>query len=111
MLHRVRCRPPRAIHAAPYRKKRRRLYLELPQDTPTGEAEVIGFVPAKPEPAVFAPFPTMDELDAKAHEQYLVWKDSGKDPLIELRDSLKGRPIFGVDGVEYQRKIRDEWER
>jgi hypothetical protein len=91
----------------------RRLYLELPRDTPTGEAEVIVFVPAKaePEPAVSAPFPTMEALDAKAHEQYLAWKDSGKDPLIELRDSLKGRKIFGVDGLAYQREIRDEWER
>ena len=90
----------------------RRLYLELPQDTPTGSAEVIVRVQvnAAPQADEFSPFPTMEELDKKAHEQYLAWKDSGKDPLIELRDSLNGRQIFGVDGVAYQRSIRDEWE-
>ena len=91
----------------------RRLYLELPHDAPTGTAEVIVRVPASPTPQIAkpSPFPTMEELDEKAREQYLAWKDSGKDPLIELRDSLNGKQIFGVDGVEYQRSIRDEWER
>ena len=91
----------------------RRLYLELPHDAPTGTAEVIVRVPANPthQTAKPSPFPTMAELDEKAREQYLAWKDSGKDPLIELRDSLNGKQIFGVDGVEYQRSIRDEWER
>ena len=90
----------------------RRLYLELPQDMPTGSAEVIVRVPvtAAPQTDEFAPFPTMEELDKKAHEQYLAWKDSDIDPLIELRDSLNGRQIFGVDGVAYQRSIRDEWD-
>ena len=100
----------------------RRLYLELPHDAPTGTAEVIVRVPVRstPQSAKLVPFPTMEEkaelaemeeLNKKAHEQYLAWKDSGKDPLIELRDSLNGKQIFGVDGVEYQRSIRDEWER
>jgi hypothetical protein len=91
----------------------RRLYLELPQDTPTGAAEVIVFVPvnAEPESAVSAPFPTMEELDADARRKTAERKATGKDPALEIRDSLKGRQIFGVDGVAYQRKIRDEWER
>ena len=87
--------------------------MDIPPDMPTGSAEVIVRVPvnAVPQSGECSPFPTMEELDEKAHEQYLAWKDTGIDPLIELRDSLNGRQIFGVDGVAYQRSIRDEWER
>ena len=91
----------------------RRLYLELPQDTPTGSAEIIVRVPvnAPPHAGEFSSFPTMEELDADARRKTAERKATGRDPALELRDSLKGRQIFGVDGVAYQRSIRDEWER
>jgi hypothetical protein len=50
--------------------------------------------------------PTLEELRERAAAQYAAWKDSGIDPLEEFR----GSGIFGhVDGVAYQRSIRDEW--
>ena len=58
-------------------------------------------------------FPTIAELKAeaaqKAAEREAYFKATGKDPLIELRDSFKKTPFAGIDGVEYQRAMRDEW--
>ncbi|MDR2588967.1 MAG: hypothetical protein LBC67_06015 [Spirochaetales bacterium] len=88
------------------------LDLELPQAMPSGEASITitaaGTEPAR-EPVVLPPLPSREELLEKAGKQYLDWKKSGIDPLIELRKSLKGKQVFGVDALEYQRKIRDEW--
>jgi hypothetical protein len=91
----------------------RRLYVDIPPDMPTGSAEITVRVSANaaPEPAVFPPFPTMEELDADARRKTAERKATGIDPALEIRKSLNGRQIFGMDGVAYQRKIRDEWER
>ena len=106
----------------------RRLTLEIPSEVPEGRTSVVLVLseakekpgtPAKnqerePQDAhTFAPFPTLKELKAEAErktaEQQAYFKATGKDPLVELRDSMHGMPFAGIDGVEYQRKMRDEW--
>ena len=105
-----------------------RLTLEVPHEVPEGRISVVlVFSEAKEKPGnptesrgqdpldapVFAPFPTLEELKAeaarKAAEQQAYFEATGKDPIVELRDSMHGMPFAGIDGVEYQRKMRDEW--
>jgi hypothetical protein len=106
----------------------RRLMLEVPREVPEGRYSIVlVFSEAKEKPGnpaesrgretidtpVFAPFPTLEELKAEAGrktaEQQAYFAATGKDPLVELRDSMGGMPFAGIDGVEYQRKMRDEW--
>lgn len=105
-----------------------RLTLEVPREVPEGRTSVVlVFSEAKEKPDnpvesrvrepvdahIFDPFPTLEELKAaaarKTAEQQAYFEATGKDPLVELRDSMKGMPFAGIDGVEYQRKMRDEW--
>jgi hypothetical protein len=100
--------------------------LDVPREIPAGATarfEVVWHVPGEDAPRDQPPKsaaeivremreaePTPEELKERAAAQYAAWKDSGIDPLEEWRDSLKGKKIFGgVDGVAYQRSIRDEW--
>jgi hypothetical protein len=58
-------------------------------------------------------FPTIEEIKAEAArkgaERAAAIKATGKDPIMELRDSFKHAPFAGIDGVAYQREMRDEW--
>jgi hypothetical protein len=49
------------------------------------------------------------ELKAGAAAKYAAMLASGEDPLLKLRESLKGEKVFG-DDVDYQRGMRDEWD-
>ncbi|MDR1287872.1 MAG: hypothetical protein LBK08_09720 [Treponema sp.] len=57
------------------------------------------------------PFPTIEELKAeagrKAAERLAEMEKTGVDPLAQFAGCLKN--IFPEDGMEYQRKMRDEW--
>ncbi|MDR1148114.1 MAG: hypothetical protein LBK66_05730 [Spirochaetaceae bacterium] len=57
------------------------------------------------------PFPTLEELMAeagrKAAERRAEMERTGIDPLARFAGCLKD--VFTEDGVEYQRKMRDEW--
>jgi hypothetical protein len=57
------------------------------------------------------PFSTIEELKAeasrKAAERMAEIEKTGVDPLARFAGSLKD--IFPEDGLEYQRKMRDEW--
>ncbi|GHV79272.1 hypothetical protein AGMMS49944_10630 [Spirochaetia bacterium] len=97
----------------------RRLTIDVPQEVPTGTTSVVLIFPSaesgtavRPSPT-FPPFPTLEELKAeaarKAAERQAYFNATGKDPLVELRDSMNSMPFAGIDGVEYQRKMRDEW--
>jgi hypothetical protein len=106
----------------------RRLTLDLPQTVPSGRVNV-RLVFDAPESASEEPvhdagddalarllshkFPTIEELKEeaarKAEKRQAVIKATGKDPIMELRDSFKHSPFAGVDGVAYQREMRDEW--
>jgi hypothetical protein len=53
------------------------------------------------------PFPTIEELKAEAATRFAEMERTGVDPLAQFAGSLKD--VFPEDGLEYQRKMRDEW--
>ena len=93
----------------------------LPDTLPRGPVNIfVRFEPVNATPTlenaptpVFEPFPTIEELKAEAGlktaEQQAYFEATGKDPLVELRDSMQETPFAGIDGVEYQREMRGEW--
>ena len=100
----------------------RRLVLELPKTIPRGRVDVVLTLDTPADPAAAEDavsrllnhqFPTIKELKAeaarKAAEREAYFKATGKDPIQELLDSMDGSAFAGVDGVAYQRAIRDEW--
>jgi hypothetical protein len=56
-----------------------------------------------------APAPAIEELKAEAAAKCAKMRETGIDPWQQFRESLHGKTIFGEDGVEYQRRMRDEW--
>ena len=96
--------------------------LELPKTIPRGRVDVVLTLDTPAEPAAAEDavsrllnhqFPTIEELKAeaaqKAAEREAYIKATRKDPIMELLDSMDGTAFAGVDGVEYQRAMRDEW--
>jgi hypothetical protein len=104
----------------------RRIVLDLPANVPDGRVNML-LVFSREEPAEkpAAPqddtlrrvlshkFPTLEELKAeverKGAEQQAYFDATGRDMLEDLIDSFKTTPFEGIDGVEYQRSMRDEW--
>jgi hypothetical protein len=99
-----------------------RLDMALPKSVPGGRTRVVlTFSPAEaaesPAPESLAgiytpePFPSIDELiheaKQKAAERYAEMQRTGLDPLARFAGCLKD--VFPEDGLEYQRKMRDEW--
>ncbi|GHU37247.1 hypothetical protein AGMMS50256_34940 [Betaproteobacteria bacterium] len=88
-----------------------RLIIDVPREVPTGRV-ILAFTPVTESHQVGAS-PSIDALKkeaaqkATARRAYIEAK--GKNPLMELRNSMKSVPFAGIDGVEYQRKMRDEW--
>jgi hypothetical protein len=95
----------------------RRLHLDLvlPQTMPSGRTSVMLVFPVSaknkevPRPYRTEPAPTIEELKAEAAAKYAKMRETGIDPWQQFRESLHGKTIFGEDGVEYQRRMRDEW--
>jgi hypothetical protein len=106
----------------------RQLVLDLPETVPSGRVNIVLVVSheepsAKTSPEVPADhalrrvlshkFPTLEELEAeaarKAAEQQAYFDATGRDWFQDMRDSFKTTPFEGIDGVEYQRSMRDEW--
>ncbi|MDR2098175.1 MAG: hypothetical protein LBP37_06615 [Spirochaetaceae bacterium] len=98
----------------------RHLHLDmaLPKSVPGGRTRVVlAFSPAdaaeSPAPETHAgvytpePFPSIEELKAEAAAHYAEMQRTGVDPLARFAGCLKD--VFPEDGLEYQRKIRDEW--
>jgi hypothetical protein len=97
------------------------LQLDLPPGVPSGKADMV-LVLSRAEgaertaeeapPAVTAePFPSIEELQEEARQKTAArlaeWEKTGVDPLARFAGRLKD--VFPEDGVEYQRKMRDEW--
>jgi hypothetical protein len=56
------------------------------------------------------PPPSLEEFKREAAEKTANRIACGREPFEEARKLLNGRRLFdGVDGVEYQRRLRDEW--
>jgi hypothetical protein len=98
--------------------RRLRLDMTLPQSVPSGRADIV-LVLSVAEPAEKAeeeasriytpkPFPTIEELKEEARQKTAARLacPSG-DSLQKYCGILKD--VFTEDGVEYQRKLRDEW--
>ncbi|GMO41027.1 MAG: hypothetical protein Pg6C_01850 [Treponemataceae bacterium] len=99
----------------------RRIVVEAPREIPTGSMITLTFtsipgVGEKPETReksaaetareMWDSLPTIEDCKREAAAKYAARKASGVDPLEQYR----GSGIFGhVDGVTYQRSIRDEW--
>ncbi|MDR2477314.1 MAG: hypothetical protein LBD18_05985 [Treponema sp.] len=108
----------------------RNLSLDLPKTVPSGRVNVCLVFDTAEETAASAAaetasagddavsrllshkFPTIEEIKEeaalKAAKREAIIKAMGKDPIMELRDSFKHAPFAGVDGVAYQREMRDE---
>jgi hypothetical protein len=81
----------------------RRLYLELPRDTPTGEAEVKLILRAK-------------KADREWRIPFILWFERRREAaqrkvLMEFYGCLKDSPAFEGDPVAIFRKERDEWDQ
>jgi hypothetical protein len=97
----------------------RRLYLELPETVPTGHTEVqITFFPVSVATEsrdevlerLLQPFPSLETFKWEAAEKTAKRIACGREPFEEARKLLNGHRLFdGVNGVEYQRRMRDEW--
>jgi hypothetical protein len=92
-----------------------RLTIEVPREVPAGRT-ILSFTPApdegrKADFAALAKRPGTEEMLAEA-EKIWAWNRAHPQEVKEaLRELQKNGPLFsGVDGVEFQRKIRDEWE-
>jgi hypothetical protein len=80
----------------------RRLFLELPKTAPVGKVTVL---------LSFSETggPDLEELKAEAAAKYAAMLADGEDPLLKLREALKGEKVFS-DDIDYQRSMRDEWD-
>jgi hypothetical protein len=105
----------------------RRLVLDLPPNAPSGRVNIVLVVsreetsteiPAAPDDDALRrvlshKFPTIEELKAeaarKAAEQQAYFEATGRNWFEDMRASFKTTPFEGIDGVEYQRSMRDEW--
>jgi hypothetical protein len=90
--------------------RRLRLDMTLPETVPSGRASVVLVFPSDkepPRPYTPEPVPTIEELKAKAAAQYAEMLETGVDPLARFYGCLKD--AFPEGGVEYQRRMRDEW--
>jgi hypothetical protein len=87
----------------------RRLSLELPKTAPVGKVTILLSLAAKGQNQGSRPSPGIEELKAEADAKYAAMLASGEDPLLKLRESLKGEKVFS-DDIDYQRGMRDEWD-
>jgi hypothetical protein len=90
----------------------RRLHLDmmLPETVPSGRTSVVLVFPSDkeaPRPYIPEPFPSIEELKAKAAAKYAEMLETGIDPLQKYAGCLKG--VYPEDAVAYQRELRDEW--
>jgi hypothetical protein len=97
----------------------RRLHLDLtlPKTVPSGKISVVLVFPAvetsalevreTQPPYMPEPFPTIEELKAEAATRFAEIEKTGVDPLAQFAGCLKD--VFPEDGIEYQRRMRDEW--
>jgi hypothetical protein len=92
----------------------RRLYLELPETVPSGRTKLILNFEALPSQSA-APLKNelSPELRAAMQEAEEKWRynKAHREEINAFRGCLKDSPIWdNLDGVAYQRKIRDEWD-
>ncbi|GHV37760.1 hypothetical protein AGMMS49546_06590 [Spirochaetia bacterium] len=78
-----------------------RLTIDVPRDIPTGPV-ILTFTPAR--------------VDTAMEDAGNIWtwnRTHGEElraKLQKLRGSLSASAFGGLDGVTYQRKVRDEWD-
>jgi hypothetical protein len=92
--------------------------VSLPQDTPYGRTEVVlHFKPSagQSETPVSDAKPKLEPMLEKLLQEAEAKRLYNQAHPEELQECLKnlrdGGPLFdGIDGVAFQRKIRDEWE-
>jgi hypothetical protein len=98
----------------------RRLYLELPKTAPSGRVEIaIVFNSIQPREAQRPELPaefresmrTLEDCKREAAEKRALREAEGRGIFDGAAACLKDAPPFfgGIDGVAYQRNLRDEW--
>jgi hypothetical protein len=88
----------------------RHLHLDLPQSVPSGRADIVLVLAAAeetPRAVTAEPFPSIEELKEEAAAKHAEMLKTGIDPLARFAGCLKD--VFTEDGLEYQRRMRDEW--
>jgi hypothetical protein len=93
----------------------RRLYLELPKTVPSGQTKItLNFEPPVPQPVAPGKRKLSPELQAAIKEagEKRAWRFAHPEEFEErMKKAREGGPLFGgIDGLEYQRKVRSEWE-
>ena len=92
--------------------RRIRLDMALPKSVPSGRVDIVLVLsPAKPDEGAEKEAPTahpgIEVLKAEAAAKHAEMLKTGIDPLERFAGCLKD--VFTEDGVEYQRRLRDEW--
>ena len=88
----------------------RKLSLKLPKTAPVGKVTILLSFAAAGEPEQRRRSSSdIGELKAEAAVKYAAMRAAGEDPLVKLRESLKGEKVFH-DEPDYQRGMRDEWD-
>jgi hypothetical protein len=93
----------------------RKLYLELPETVPSGRTKVIiNFETLSPRTVTPNPGKFSPELQAaiKEAEEKRAWRLAHPEEFkARMKKAREGGPLFGgIDGLEYQRKVRSEWD-
>ena len=79
------------------------------KDAPSAQEAAVEKMPLRMEKYKPKPFPTIEELKAEAHAKYLKRIETGVDSWDKFRGCLRNSTVFEEGGVEYQRRMRDEW--
>ena len=93
----------------------RKLYLDLPEAVPSGRTKLILNFESLPSQAVVPPkrklSPALQAVMKEAEEKRAWRLAHPEDFEAQMKKVLEGGPLFGgIDGMEYQRKVRSEWE-
>jgi hypothetical protein len=79
----------------------RRLFIDVPPEVPVGKT-ILTFTPAM----VSRDLEYAEEIWAAHHDQ----PEELKTKLEKLQGSLGENAFNGLDGIEYQHKVREEWD-
>jgi hypothetical protein len=93
----------------------RKLYLDLPETVPSGRTKLVLNFESLPPQAVVPPerklSPALQGVLKETAEKRAWRLAHPEDFEARMKQIREGGPLFGgIDGLEYQRNVRSEWE-